>query len=88
MRYTHTVQSCSKSLARVAAKRLDARRRGYLLEKRVALLFSRLGYWNVRRNVRVKDSYGNWSEVDVVAGGIPGFRTYVECKAHSAHRPI
>jgi hypothetical protein len=55
--------------------------RGDRLELRVVRLFERLGYRPVRRGVRVKDAKGNWSEIDVVAGG--WFPRYIECKNYS-----
>jgi hypothetical protein len=54
---------------------------GDALERRVALALARGGHRNVRRNVRLVDSFGNPSEVDVVFGP-PHRPSFVECKAY------
>jgi hypothetical protein len=54
---------------------------GDALELRVAAALTRGGYRNVRRNVHLRDSFGNLSEVDVVFGP-PHRPSFVECKAY------
>lgn len=61
------------------------RNRGLALEQRVVRLFQRRGAFNVRRSVRVRDKFGNMSEIDVIAG-IGPFKTYIECKNYSNSR--
>lgn len=61
------------------------RSRGLALEQRVVRLFQRRGAFNVRRSVRVRDKFGNMSEIDVIAG-IGPFKTYIECKNYSNSR--
>lgn len=52
--------------------------KGLALEKRVELLYKRLGKWNVKRDVKLIDGYGNLSQIDVTYGRF--FRVYIECK--------
>ncbi len=47
----------------------------------MAAALQRAGRLPVQRNVILKDSHGNRSEIDVVAGP-PWQRTYIECKAY------
>eukprot|EP01102_Stenamoeba_stenopodia_P020269 TRINITY_DN7836_c0_g1_i1.p1 TRINITY_DN7836_c0_g1~~TRINITY_DN7836_c0_g1_i1.p1 ORF type:complete len:189 (+),score=36.01 TRINITY_DN7836_c0_g1_i1:33-599(+) len=54
---------------------------GDALEMRVESLYRRLGKWNVKRNITLRDPYGNLSQIDVVYGVI--FKRYIECKNYS-----
>jgi hypothetical protein len=60
---------------------------GRALETRVARVLQWEGWRPVRRNVRVRDSHGHWSELDVVAGRW-WRKLYVECKAYAPDRPV
>jgi hypothetical protein len=57
------------------------KQRGYNLEGRVARMFRRMGKYNIRQNVMVRDSNGNLSEFDVTYGYF--FRRYIECKNYT-----
>lgn len=65
-----------------AAKKPTTYDKGQELEERVAKMLRRRGHLNVKKNVRVKDKNGNWSEFDVVYGW--PIRHYVECKNYSS----
>jgi hypothetical protein len=55
-------------------------KKGLSFEKRIVKMFKRLGYWNVKHNVTLRDKFGNISQIDLTFGF---FRTfYVECKAY------
>lgn len=56
--------------------------RGQLLENRVYNLLKKAGKRNIRKNVLVRDSNGNLSEIDIMFGYL--FPQYVECKAYES----
>ncbi|KAL6056520.1 hypothetical protein QOT17_008121 [Balamuthia mandrillaris] len=62
------------------------RRKGVSFEARVANTFSRLGKWNVRKNILLRDANNNLSEIDVRFGLF--WKRYVECKNHSQPIPL
>ena len=58
-----------------------SQQKGLNFEKRIVKLYQNLGCWNVRHDVKLRDSFGNFSQVDVTF--VKFFRTfYVECKAY------
>jgi len=59
---------------------------GYILEARVVRMFRRMGKYNIKRNVLVRDANGNLSEFDVTYGYI--FRRYIECKNYTHPVPL
>jgi hypothetical protein len=59
---------------------MSAQDRGLAFEKEVERLFKRLGHWRVKRNITLKDSHGNISQIDLAFG--LWRRTYVECKCY------
>lgn len=63
-----------------------SKQRGDALELRVVRAFLLRGRFPVRKGVIVRDSHGNISEIDVVAGLF--FKTYVECKNYSGSVPL
>ena len=54
---------------------------GKALEDRVARMLKKRGHICIKQNQRVEDSYGNWSEFDIVYGW--PIKHYVECKNYS-----
>jgi restriction endonuclease Mrr len=60
--------------------KMSSHKKGLSFEKRIVKMFKRLGYWNVKHNVTLRDKFGNISQIDLTFGL---FRTfYVECKAY------
>ena len=61
---------------------------GDALESRVARILAMEGRWNIRRNVHVRDRFGNRSEIDVMHGIF--FQRCIECKnyAHDHSVPL
>ena len=66
------------SNAEISKTTVDA---GKALEDRVARMLKKRGHICIKQNQRVKDSYGNWSEFDIVYGW--PIKHYVECKNYS-----
>ena len=65
---------------------MSAQDRGLAFEKEVERLFRRLGHFRVKRNVTLRDSHGNLSQIDLVYG--LWRRVYVECKNYSGPVPL
>src|SRR4051812_40138650 len=63
-------------------RKLTSKDVGNALESRVVEMLRLEGARNIRRNVFLRDSHGNRSEVDIVYGYL--FPTYVECKNYAA----
>jgi hypothetical protein len=59
-----------------------AQEAGRALEIRVRDMYVALGKWRVREDVKLKDSFGNNSQLDVGYGLF--FTTYVECKNYGS----
>ncbi len=68
------------------AKEETAKEKGDRLEWRVVNLYKKLGKWNVKHDVTLKDKNGNTSQIDVVYGLL--YRKYVECKNYSGPVPL
>jgi len=60
-----------------------SKEKGDALEIRVQNLCKRMGKWNVKRDLTLKDKNGNISQIDVRYGIF--FKTYIECKNYSSH---
>jgi len=61
----------------------DSKSKGDSLEKDVEKMYKRLGKWCVKRDVILKDRFGNISQIDVRYGLFRRF--YVDCKNYSGH---
>ena len=77
-RFFATAAKEEKIVEEVAQTTVDA---GKELEDRVARMLKKRGHLNIKKNQRVKDRNGNWSEFDIVYGW--PIRHYVECKNYS-----
>ena len=65
---------------------LTSKQLGDALEDRVVTMFRNLGKWRVRKDVKLYDSHGNLSQIDVVYGLL--FPTYVECKNYASGKTV
>lgn len=77
-RFFATAAKEEKIVEEVAQTTVDA---GKELEDRVARMLKKRGHLNIKKNQRMKDRNGNWSEFDIVYGW--PIRHYVECKNYS-----
>jgi hypothetical protein len=63
----------------------NSKKAGEELEDRVAKMYSRLQKWGVKKNIIMKDRFGNISEIDVRYGIFRKF--YIECKNYGS-KPV
>jgi hypothetical protein len=63
-----------------------SKEKGDQFEKRVQRLLQRAGKWRVRRDVVLRDKFGNISQIDLTYGLLR--TTYVECKNYSGPVPL
>lgn len=65
---------------------VTTKQKGDALEIQVERILRREGRWRVRRNVELRDSHGNRSQIDVMYGLFR--RRYVECKNYSSEHKV
>jgi len=68
------------------AKKQTSKQRGTALESRVERLLQRMGKWNIKKNIIMRDLNGNISEIDLSYGIF--FKRYIECKNFTGPVPL
>lgn len=76
--------SCLRLPARSLA--VTSKQKGDALEMQVERILRREGHWRVRRNIELRDSHGNRSQIDVMYGLLR--RRYVECKNYASDNKV
>lgn len=84
--HRHTAATSAVGFHVALKSTLTSKQKGNSLEDRVARLLADAGHGNIRRNVLVKDSNGNKSEIDITYGRF--IIRYVECKAYSESNTV
>jgi hypothetical protein len=76
----------ANAMKRLLKRPLTHRQTGDILEKRVVALLATLGKRGVRKNVMMRDSNGDLSEIDVAFGWLRP--RYIECKHYAPNHPV